>query len=369
MHTLRALTIAAALALFTTACSNEDMVVEEQPSETPAVKASVEAPVYHFSIPASFSSGGQTRAMEIGEDNIIHRFATDDKVYVYIQRADDDGDGLATIAVAHDGIKTATYLVPAEIDGAKCTLEGELRFYCNDDDNDDGDRFVPFEPAVDDVVYMFYNMNSPVEDSSGNLHLSYYDYTFQNGSKDHDIYGQFGDTEFLMSRGAAKHDFAMAKMKVTGVDGNGTDGYSLSMVQYKDGTKSDVHFENLAAMVRQRLTFTNEVGVEIDIPDIVELTIRFEGRDYFIRYIWPLNPSGPYYVAPKLSISDPVISAEGDVYLALPINDDNSNLPLVLEAQDREGNLYSVTKAAPEGGFQNSKYYYGSAKLTLQKSI
>ena len=111
-HILRALTIAVALALFTTACSNEDMVVEKQPSETPAVKASAEAPVYHFSIPASFSSDGQTRAIEVGGTSITSTFSSDDKVYVFIKRAD------GTIAVAHNGTDASLYLTPMDIKGS-----------------------------------------------------------------------------------------------------------------------------------------------------------------------------------------------------------------------------------------------------------
>ena len=45
MHILSALTIAAALTLFTIACSNEDLLVEQ-----PKAPAN-EAPVYHFNIP------------------------------------------------------------------------------------------------------------------------------------------------------------------------------------------------------------------------------------------------------------------------------------------------------------------------------
>ena len=107
----------AVLALGMTACIKNEI-------QAPAESAS-DAPVYRFSLPASFDAATGTKAIEIGETAITNSFSTDDKVYVYIQRAD------GTIAVAHDGINAATYLVPAEIDGTKCTLDGELRFYCD----------------------------------------------------------------------------------------------------------------------------------------------------------------------------------------------------------------------------------------------
>ena len=70
-----------------------------------------------------------------------------------------------------------------------------------------------------------------------------------------------------------------------------------------------------------------------------------------------------------LSIDKPIISAEGDLYLALMFSDANKNRPLVLEATDNHGNVYSVTKAAPASGFENGKYYYGSVTLAWQKCI
>jgi hypothetical protein len=48
---------------------------------------------------------------------------------------------------------------------------------------------------------------------------------------------------------------------------------------------------------------------------------------------------------------------------------DNIDKPLVLVARDVEGNVYSATKAAPEGGFKNGKYYYGEASLTWKKTV
>ncbi|MDT3356715.1 MAG: hypothetical protein LIR35_03890 [Bacteroidota bacterium] len=346
--------IIAVLVLGFAACTKNE-------SYTSADEPAAQAPAIHFSIPASFDAETGTKALEIGVDNIISTFASSDKVYVLIKHGD-------IIAMAHNGIDEATCLVPTDIDpvkGNKCTLEGELRFFC-----DDNGSFVPFEPEVDDEVYMFYNMNNPASDYPSNLHMSYYDYTFQNGSKDEDVYAEWDSYVYLASRGIANHDFAMAKMKVTGIVGNATDGYSLSMVDYDDETKSDVHFECLGAMFRQRLTFFDENGEGImDMPTIKELIVKFEGGDYFVGYVWPLNPSGSYYVSNRMTINDPIISAEGDVYLALVIYDGNKDRSLTIEARDDKGNIYSVTKEAPDGGFQNGKYYYGSASMAWKKCV
>jgi len=316
-----------------------------------------QAPVVHFSIPASFDTGAGTKVIEIGVDNIIHTFCSSDKVYVCIKHGD-------IIAIAHNGIDEATPLTPNDIQGTTCTLNGQLRFFYGEND-----RFLPFEPSVDDEVYMFFNMNNPAEQYPGSLHMSYYDYTFQNGSKDEDRYAEWDSYIYLQSQGAAKHDFAMAKMKVTGIAGNATDGYSLSMVDYEDETKSDVSFKNLAAMFRQRLAFADENGETIAIPKIKDLTVKFEGGDFFIGYIWPLNPFGPYYVSNRLTITDPIISDEGDVYFTVVVYDGNKDRSLVLEAKDKEGNVYSVTKEAPDGGFKNGKYYYGAAAMAWKKCV
>ena len=354
MHTLSALTIAAALALFTTACSNDDIIVEQ-----PKAPAN-EAPVYHFNIPANIGEGTETRAITIGETSITSEFANTDKVYVFIEG---QGANAGKLAVAHNGTDASTYLTPSNINGTTCTLEGALKFYYNDNYS-----FAPYEPAVNDVVYLYYNMNDPVEDAPS-IEMAGLDYNTQNGSKDQDVYGSYGPYTFLASTGASACDFAEAKMKVTAVTGNGTDGYSLTMVQYDDNTKSNVHFENMNSMFRQRLSFTDKNGQSIAIPTLEKLSISFDGGDYVVGGYYPFSSYTTYYSLSQISITNPIVSAEGDVYLALMFYDSNKDLPLVLEAKDSDGNVYSVTKNAPTGGFKNGKYYYGSTTLAWQKCI
>ena len=171
------------------------------------------------------------------------------------------------------------------------------------------------------------------------------------------------------SLGASFLDFAKAKMKVTEVTGDATDGYTLTMVQYDDNTKSNVHFENMNSMFRQRLSFTDKNSQPIAIPKLEKLSISFDGGDYVVGGYYPFISYYTYYSLSQISIINPIVSTEGDVYLALMFYDSNKNLPLVLKATDTDGNVYSVTKNAPTGGFKNGKYYYGSATLAWQKCI
>lgn len=346
----------AVLALGMTACTKNELRTH---AEEPIVTA--EAPVFHFSIPASIGNGADTKAVTIGETSITSTFANTDKVYVFIEG---QGANAGKLAVAHNGTDASTYLIPSNINGTSCTLEGALKFYYNDNDN-----FAAFEPAVNDVVYLYYNMNEPVEKYASSINMAGLDYQTQNGSKYQDVYGSYGPYTFLASTGASACDFAEAKMKVTAVTGNGTDGYSLTMVQYDDNTKSNVHFENMNSMFRQRLSFTDKNGQSIAIPTLEKLAVKFEGGNYTVGTYYPFSQYGSYYSLPDMSITNPIVSAEGDVYLALMFYDSNKDLPLVLEAKDSDGNVYSVTKNAPTGGFKNGKYYYGSTTLAWQKCI
>lgn len=340
----------AVLALGITACNKNEI---QTPAEEPAAP-DTEAPVYHFSIPASLGNEANTKAVTFGESSITSTFANTDKVYVFIEGK---GSNAGKLATSHNGEDTATYLTPSNINGTSCDLTGALKFYYKNND-----ALAPYTPAEGDVVNLYYNMTNP-----SNMDMSNFEYHTQNGSKNQDIYSEFFGSFYLESQGASAYDFAMAKMKVTGVTGNGTDGYSLTMVQYDDETKSNVHFEKLGSMFHQRLTFTDKNGDTIAVPKINNLTVRFEGGNFIVGQYWPFSPYGPYYQIDVISISEPVISAEGDLYLALMFIDANKNRPLVLEATDNQGNVYSVTKAAPAGGFENGKYYYGSATLAWQK--
>lgn len=71
-----------------------------------------------------------------------------------------------------------------------------------------------------------------------------------------------------------------------------------------------------------------------------------------------------------ITISNPVIDANGDIYLALTFIYDNNHPAasdqIIFTAVAADGKVYDYRKTVPQGdpaGFQNGKYYYGSAIL------
>lgn len=330
----------------------------------PDSSAAAEAPVFHFNIPASFDDPA-TKAITFGETSITHAFADTDKVYVFIERSG------STIAMSHNGTNAYSYLSPTVItgSGAGCTLEGALKFYTYDENQD---AFDPFEPAIGDVVHLLYNMNHML------VYAYYYpldyagfDYNNQNGSQNQSVYENIpGYGPMFISSGACSRDFARAKMKVTAVAGDATDGYSLTLAQYDDPSKSDVHFENTGSMFRQRLYFNDKNGDPLGtISTLRNMIVALEGGELVYVYTPFSDPSSIYQTRASFYIKNPTVSPEGDVHLALMFYDGNKGKPLSLQVMDNDFNVYSVAKAAPAGGFQNGKYYYGSATLAWQKCI
>lgn len=80
------------------------------------------------------------------------------------------------------------------------------------------------------------------------------------------------------------------------------------------------------------------------------------------------DPATAYYYS-LFSIENPVIDTNGDIYFALMFNDDNKNETLYFTAEDDDGNVYTASKAAPAGGFENGKYYYGKMELTWENHL
>ena len=342
----------AVLALGMTACIKNEI-------QAPAEGAS-DVPVYRFSIPATFDAGTDTKAIEVGGTSITSTFSSDDKVYVFIKR---DLGSSSIVAVAHNGTDASLYLTPTDIKGSSCTLDGALTFFTVENY-----QFVPFVPAMDDVVYLFYNFNNttvadPTFDSTG------WDFTRQNGSINEDVYGGFYGDTYLATQGISAFDCAEAMMIVTEVDGDATSGYSLNMIQYGNESSTDVRFAKRSSLFRQRLNFTDEEGEPIGVPTLERLSIYFEGGNYFVNSYTPFSQYGAFYNTSELTLDEPFISSDGDVYFSLMFTMDNIDRPLVLVARDDKGNIYSVTKEAPEGGFQNSKYYYGEATLAWKKKV
>lgn len=341
IYSMAATFIIAALAMGSfTACSNEDLVVETQNT---IVK---EAPTCYFTLPASFDKGAQVRAVTIGENTATTTFASTDKVYVVIEH-----NGTYAIGYEPSGSAYLSMTVTPDADPSKATLSGALKFYY-----DFKGTPTAFTPAVDDVVYLLYNMTNPFCP----VFYSSFAYDQQNGSKD-----QSNQSGLYYYYGASYHDYAQAKMKITEVTGSTDVGFTMSLVQYDDPTKSNVSFQNLGSIFRQRLSFTDKNGDPVT-PTLTKFTISTANDKMIIAYFpFASDPAAAYYYS-LFSIENPVIDTNGDIYFALMFNDDNKNETLTFTAEDNAGNVYSCTKAAAASGFANGKYYYGTATLAWQ---
>ena len=338
IYSLAATFITAAVTLGSlTACSNEDMVANTQKT---IVK---EAPVCYFNIPASFANGAESRAVTIGESTATTTFENTDKVYVVIEH-----NGTYAIGYEGSGSEYLSMTVTPDADPATATLSGALKFYY-----DFKSTPTAFTPAVDDVVYLLYNMTNPFYLVS----LSSFEYDFQNGSKD-----QVTSVGGIDYYGASYRDYAQAKMKITDVSGSTDVGFTMSLVQYDDPTKSNVSFQNLGSIFRQRLSFTDKNGNPVT-PTLTKFTISTANNKVITGY-FPFSSDPAHYSL--FSIENPVIDGNGDIYFALMFNDDNKDEALILTAEDEDGNVYTCTKAAPGSGFARGKYYHGSATLAWQ---
>ena len=344
IYSMAATFIIAALAMGSfTACSNEDLVVETQNT---IVK---EAPTCYFTLPASFDKGAQVRAVTIGEKTARTTFASTDKVYVVIEH-----NGTYAIGYEPSGSAYLSMTVTPDADPSKATLSGALKFYY-----DFKGTPTAFTPAVDDVVYLLYNMTNPFCPVS----YSSFAYDQQNGSKD-----QSNQSGLYYYYGASYHDYAQAKMKITEVTGSTDVGFTMSLVQYDDPTKSNVSFQNLGSLFRQKLTFKDKNGDPVT-PTLTKFTISTANDKMIIAYFpFASDPAAAYYYS-LFSIENPVIDTNGDIYFALMFNDDNKNETLYFTAEDDDGNVYTASKAAPAGGFENGKYYYGKMELTWENHL
>lgn len=310
--------MSAAVAIGLTACDNTENIVN---NEEPAATCT-----YMVSIPATIGgeqADARTRAVEFGTDgtSITTTFKTTDKVYVYnVTKAcwASDGSSLVTLAPAAEAQNT--------------TLDGTL-------------QFAGGTPAVGDVIRLFYNINYPNGTDATN---SFFKYSTQKGNSDPDL--------------ASDYDFAEATMKIKSISGS-----DITLCQVSDATKTTAQFENLQSMFRQRLSFT-ESGTSVT-PTIKTLVIG--SNDPLVSSYYPLSTTSTTQgnVLGYIRINDPVIDANGDIYLALRFYGSATGDYLMFRAYAVDGKFYECSKTAPTGGFQNGKYYYGTMTLDCQGSI
>ena len=312
-----------------------------------AANSATAVQTYNVSIPAVFDDGAQTKAVEFqGESGISHTFTDDgsEGVIVYIPQkkamAGVPGDPVQVYDYSIDNNKyIATFnpatLIPSDIvDGNHCTFEGELAFYTYDENG------YYYDNTLHDWVYGKYNPYNPVTDDTYNLY-----------------YQPAQDDTYRF--GSALVGFAEA----LGVSMN-KDGNTLTL-------KGSVPFTNVGSIFRQKVSFTAG-GESVTTPAVQRFIIYTAEASTIAEY----NPFGkeeiygPYHMGKytfddiELTDTDDVLD-EGNVFFSMMFIEANRSHALCFKAIDEDGNIYVGTKAAPEVGFQNSKYYYG--EVTLDK--
>lgn len=286
-----------------TSCSSDDNAVETKPEVKPG------AFTYSISVPASLNSD-ETRAVtfDAGGSSSSTFFESGDKVYVYKGTFSEPEWSTA-----------APLTVTPESNTQMASLNGEVTFETT--------------PAVGDEIHLIYNPNA-FDGTPNNL----FNYTDQDGS----------------AASASDHDFAEAVMVITAINGG-----EITLAQKASTDLEYAAFNSLQSMFRQRLSFKTVNGNYItSMPQIVSLTIECENK-----LCTTVRPGGS--VANALTITNPQITSEGDIYLALHFVS-NATSPLVLTATDANGNVYVCSKNAPEIGFVNYKYYHGNAVMQAQ---
>ena len=335
-YSLAAAFITAALAMGSfTACSNEDFVAEQQ--------IATQAKSYTVRISATMGEEDSktNRAVEFGSDGstITSQFKAGDEVYVY-------NETKQAFACSSDGILIPLTLTAGDISngGRNCTLSGELTFYKADLTNPYSSTWSAVTHEASDTYTLFYKMNKLDNYYPGK---SCFDYSYQDGST---------------SR-ASDLDFAMKS------------GITMTATGSTLAPTATVAFESPQSMFRQRLSFTRgPSGEGSTSPTIKELTISTKNGT-LVRYYFPLWTLDPlnytnYFFSP-LTIDNPQITSNGDIYLSLAFDYGEGHVAsgdeLKLEAIDTEGHAYEVSKAVPTGGFVPGKYYYGSMTLAWKE--
>ncbi|MBR4380600.1 MAG: hypothetical protein IKP48_05010 [Bacteroidaceae bacterium] len=321
--------IAAALMMGTVAlssCSSDELTVG---NETQIAKEV--AKTYSFSIQATMDDEAGTRVFGIGESTISSSFSTEEPVYMFI-----NSSGVIAYGCAEDPDDHTVNIAPLypNQNGPTCTLSGNLSFYTYDDSG-----YSSFNPAVGDVVYLYYGMSI---DSSDPID-SYY--IFETD-------GKLATAESM--------DYNLAEMKVTKVEGT-----NLTFGQIEDNTKTNFSFKNINSIFRQKLTFVDEEGNTITpTPTISSIVISTSGNFGLMDYYTPLTGVSSYG---PIVIADPVLTdTDRNIYFSTIFNGYNENDAIIFTAY-ADGNTYTCTKAAPTGGFQNNRYYYGEATLVKEE--
>lgn len=203
------------------------------------------------------------------------------------------------------------YLSPANLsaDGQSCDLNGTLTGTIE----------------ANDQLVLLYNLS---RFSTEVLGSNQFDYQYQNG--------------------ASVLDGAKAEVVVS---------------EYSGGvltTTATASFTNVQSMFRLKFTDgSSDISVK-------RLTIK--SANYAVAsYLRPLNAVGDqYYSNFSGNVVSPASATSDYLYVALCFNESLSNGDiLTFTVIDNANHVYEGTKAAPDGGFKNGKYYYNASAITL----
>ena len=127
-------------------------------------------------------------------------------------------------------------------------------------------------------------------------------------------------------------------------------------------TKATAHFQNVQSMFRFQFTSSNTL---LSVKS-VDITSNSNG---IAMFYCPLNDADKYLCYGGISTNLSTATTD-PIYLALCIDESNSAGDLLtFEVVDADNKLYTTTKAAPNSGFVNGKYYYNTTPIDLGTSV
>ena len=303
------ITTAVTLGSFT-ACSNEDMAVD--PNVT-------QGKTYTICIPASMGGGEETRAVEFDNSNTpptaMSSFLTTDKVYLYNKTS-------KKWISYNSGTSDFEYLSPDNLTngGKNCDLTGNITGNI----------------SVDDEILLLYNMNQLDEDPANCA----YDYRDQDGTANGVL------------------DGAMATVKVKEINGG-----VITFCQVSDENDETAHFQNLQSMYRFKFTDGTD-------PINVKRFYVWTDNAYVASSYMPIPPNDADYDGGFVGTS--LATATNDyIYMGLYFDPNAGDYDLGFNVTDADGKVYTGSKSAPSGGFQNGRYYYNknAIELTYQYTL
>ena len=267
-----------------------------------------EARTYTVSIPATIGGAeAQTRAVTFGgtESAPTATGRFDDSEKIYVCNET-------------TGAMLLGYLQPTSIsdDGKHCQLEGTLTGTV----------------TAGNTLTLAYNMN---QFNASDINSCYFNYDGQDGTEAGVIDGGLAtgltatvsfDSEGVLTTEETA-DFAMQQ--------------AIFRLKFTDGT-------NPITVKKLRIESTTSGGIVVTHYPFKAESDRYYGGQIDVN---PTTPTSDY------------------LYVALSINESATPSALKFTVTDNENIVYTLTKAAPSGGFKNGNYYYSTAATALTASV